>query len=85
MAGIIYALCTLTALTCAGLLLRSYIRNRYKLLLWSGLCFAVLSLNNILLIFDKMVFTEIDLSTWRLLTALFGPLLLLYGLISKDE
>lgn len=85
MAEIIYTLCALTSLICAWLLLRGYRQNRFRLLLWSGLCFAVLSVNNILLIMDKIVYPDIDLSTWRLTAALIAPLLLLYGLIMEDE
>lgn len=85
MAVIIYTLCALTSLICAWLLLRGYGQNRFRLLLWSGLCFAVLSVNNFLLVMDKIVFPDIDLSTWRLTAALIAPLLLLYGLIMEDE
>lgn len=81
MAGLFYALCTLTALFCAWLLLRGYCRSRYKLLLWGGLCFLGLTLNNALLVADKLVFPEVNLFTWRLLCALFAMLVLLYGLI----
>lgn len=86
MTEIIYTLCAITSLVCAWLLLRGYSRNKSRLLLWSGLCFAVLTLNSVLVILDKIVFpTTPDLSTWRLLVALFAPLLLLYGLIIEDE
>lgn len=85
MKELIYTLCALTSLTCAWLLLRSYFRNMHKVLLWSGLCFVGLSVNNVLLVLDKIVFPSIDLSTWRLVMALVGPLLLLYGLIWEDE
>ncbi len=86
MAEIIYALCTLTAFMCAWLLLRSYRRNRHRLLLWSGLCFTVLSANNLLLVLDRTIFADtIDLSTCRLLTALVALLPLLYGLIWEQE
>jgi hypothetical protein len=86
MAELIYTLCALTSATCAWLLLRGYAQNRYRLLFWSGLCFAGLTVNNLLLILDKVVFpTAIDLSTWRLVAALLAPMLLLYGLISEDE
>jgi len=80
MAGVIYGLCALTALLCAWLLLQAYRRSRYKLLLWSGLCFAGLTLNNILLIVDKLVVTY-DLAIWRSATALVALMVLLYGLI----
>jgi hypothetical protein len=78
---IIYTLCALTAATCAYLLLRGYFAQRDRLLLWSGLCFAGLTVNNLLLILDRMVFTGIDMSTWRLGIALASVVLLLYGLI----
>ena len=81
MAGVIYGLCALTALLCAWLLLQAYRRSRYKLLLWSGLCFAVLTLNNILLIVDKLFVPFYDLSIWRSTTALMALMILLYGLI----
>lgn len=49
MSAVIYGLCTAAALVCTCLLLRAYVRNRYRLLLWSGLCFTGLTLNNLLL------------------------------------
>ena len=81
MAGVVYMLCALTALLCATLLLRTYRRSRYRLLLWSGLCFVGLTLNNLLLVIDKLIVLWLDLSTWRLVPALLGMLVLLYGLI----
>ena len=62
MAAIIYSLCALTALGCALLLLRGYRRSRYRLLLWSGLCFAGLTVNNLLLVIDKVALPDGDLS-----------------------
>jgi len=86
MASVIYALCALTAMLCTWLLLRSYKRNGYRLLLWSGLCFAGMSINNFLLILDRVVFPQtVDLSTWRMLSALVALLPLLYGLIWEDK
>ncbi|HYJ17187.1 MAG TPA: DUF5985 family protein [Candidatus Limnocylindria bacterium] len=81
MAEAFYALCTVTALFCSLLLLRGYFRTRYKLLLWGGLCFLGLTLNNALLVADKLLFPEVNLFTWRLLSALLAMLVLLYGLI----
>lgn len=85
MVGLIYSLCALTALLCAWLLLRAYRRNGYKLLLWSGLCFAGLTLNNALLIVDKFLVTYVDLSAWRLILAVAATLVFLYGLIWDSE
>ncbi|HZG42859.1 MAG TPA: DUF5985 family protein [Longimicrobium sp.] len=81
MATLVYALCALTSLACAVLLLRGYARNRVRLLLWSGLCFTGLALNNIILLVDMRVVPEIDLSVWRTLPALAGIVILLYGLV----
>ena len=85
MAETIYSLCTLTSLACAWLLLRSYRRTGHRLLFWSGLCFAGMTLNNLLLLLDKLALPDVDLSTLRLTTALVALLLLLYGLIYEKE
>jgi hypothetical protein len=81
----IYILCTLTSLACAGLLFASYRRTRYRLLFWSGSCFAVMTVNNLFLVLDKVVFPDIDFLTARLVTALLALALLLYGLIYEKE
>jgi hypothetical protein len=81
MATLVYALCALTSLACAVLLLRGYLRSRARLLLWSGLCFAGLAANNVLLLIDKRVVPTMDLSLWRSLPALAGVAVLLYGLV----
>ena len=50
-----------------------------------SLCFAGLSVNNLLLVLDRIVYaTSMDLSTWRLVAALVALLPLLYGLIWED-
>lgn len=85
MVKVIYALCTLTSLTCAWMLLRRFMHNRYRLLFWSGLCFVGLSINNILTTLDSLLPPEPDLLTWRLATGLLAVLLLLYGLIWEGE
>ena len=85
MAVAIYSLCTLTALVCAYLLLQAYRRGGYRLLLWSGLCFAGLTLNNVLLVVDKIVLPLIDLSVPRTAVALASMTVLLYGLIWDTE
>ena len=80
-AAIIYGLCSLTALVCSYLLLQAYWRGGYRLLLWSGLCFVGLTINNLLLVLDKLVFPDVDLSFWRASSALLAMAVLLYGLI----
>lgn len=85
MAGVIYGLCAVTAATCTWLLLVAWYRGRYRLLLWAGLCFAGLTLNNLLVVADKVVFPHIDFSLWRTGVALLSMAILLYGLIWDAE
>lgn len=80
-AAAVYVLCALTALVCAVLLFQAWLRTRLPLLFWSGLCFAGLTVSNVLLIVDLMVVPQVDLFVWRNLTALVSIALLLYGLI----
>lgn len=85
MAAVIYLLCALTCLTCFGLLFRAWRSSRTHLLFWSALCFAGLSINNFLLVVDRLVLPAVDLSTWRLATGLVALLLLLFGLIWEED
>ena len=85
MAAIVYLLCAATSLACAVLLLRGYRQNGVRLLLWSGLCFIGLALNNALLFIDLELLPERDLFTVRTIPALAGLLLLLYGLIWEER
>lgn len=84
-AAVIYSLCAVMAAVCAYLLLQAYRRGGYRLLLWSGLCFAGLTINNLLLVCDKLVFPDIDFSFWRNLSMLLSMAVLLYGLIWDTE
>jgi hypothetical protein len=77
----VYILGTLTTLACTVLLLRGYARAKKRLLLWSGLCFAGLTISNILVFVDLVVIPDVDLYLWRLIVAAISMALLLYGLI----
>ena len=85
MAAVIYALCAITSLVAAALLWREHARTRYRILFWSALCFAGLTVNNVLLVLDRLVFTDIDLTLLRLTAAAVAMLLLLFGLIWESE
>lgn len=85
MALSVYLLCCITSLACAVLLLRGYRQSGVRLLLWSGLCFVGLALNNILLVVDTHIMPSTDLSIARSLPSLVGVSLLLYGLIWEAE
>lgn len=77
----LYILTILTTLFCTVLLLRAWLRVRKGLLLWSGLCFAGLTIDNVLVLGDMVLFRSIDLYTYRLLSAAISISLLLFGLI----
>ena len=86
MAALIYSLCALTSFACFFLLWRGYRKSGIRLLFWSSMCFALVTLNNALLVIDKVVFpVEVDLKTWRLAFALAAVLLILFGLIWEED
>jgi hypothetical protein len=85
MANLIYALCALTSIACALLLLRGYAQSGARLLLWSGLCFAGLAVNNVVLFVDMRIVPEVDLSVWRSIPALVGIAFLIYGLVWDSQ
>lgn len=80
----VYTSCAITSVLCAWLLLRFYHETRYRLLLWSGLCFAGLAMSNLVLVIDKLMFTQINFGPYRLLITLVALMLLMYGLIFEE-
>jgi hypothetical protein len=85
MPEVVYVSGALLSALCAVLLLRAWARSRHRLLLWSGLCFVGLSINNGLLLVDRVVLPDADLSTVRLVPAVVGLALLLWGLLWEVE
>jgi cytochrome bd-type quinol oxidase subunit 2 len=85
LSSVVYILGALVSLACALLLLRGYRRGRKRLLLWSGLCFAMLTISNGLVFVDFIVLPEIDLTLWRLATSAMALVLLLFGLIWESD
>jgi len=85
MAATVYVLGTLVTLLCAVLLLRGYLRGHSRLLLWSALCFAALTISNALLFLDLILIHHINLYVWRLGSGALGMCLLLYGLIWESQ
>jgi hypothetical protein len=82
---VIYVLCLLAAALCTWLLLRGYWRTRARLLQWSGLCFAFLSLNAVAVILDMLVVAGTDLQLFRHAASLAAVGTLLIGLIWEAE
>lgn len=85
MAEVVYVLCALTSAACATLLLRAFRGSRNRLLLWTGLCFVGLAVNNLVLVVDEMLIDSVDLSTWRVVPAAIGMTILVFGLVSEAE
>jgi hypothetical protein len=83
MAQIVYVLCGLTSVLCAGLLYRQYRSSCAPLLFWSTWCFVCLALTNVLLFVDLVLFPEIDMLYVRSVLTLTGMLMLIYGLIRE--
>lgn len=82
-ATIVYLLCLLASAACAWLLVRSYLRNRTKLLLWSAACFVLLALNNLFVVADMLLFPGFDLTLFRSLSSLAAVSMLLYGFVAE--
>ena len=77
----VYMLCSFAALGCAALLVRGYLRSRARLLLWSAVCFSFLTLSNVLVVLDLLMFPEISLFWLRNLCTLVGMGIMLWGLV----
>ena len=81
MTGGVYLLCAATCLLCAVMLLRGYARTHVRLLLWSGLCFLGLMLDNVMLYVDVVMVPDVSLTIVRKVPGLIGISLLLFGLV----
>jgi hypothetical protein len=78
---LVYILCAITALSCTLLLLRAWLAQRVRLLLWSAVCFLGLTIENVLLFVDMIILPEIDLAMLRNAIALAGLMCLVLALI----
>jgi hypothetical protein len=67
------------------LLFRGYARTGVRLLFWSGLCFAGLMLDNLVLYIDLVVVPDVSLQVWRKLPGLIGIMLLVFGLVWESK
>jgi hypothetical protein len=83
--GGVYILCSATCLLCAVMLFRGYSRSGVRLLFWSGLCFAFLVLENLMLYVDVIMVPDFSLVLWRSLPGLVALVLLLIGLIWESK
>jgi Family of unknown function (DUF5985) len=80
--AMVYALCFVTSAVCGWLLVRSFRRNRSRLLLWSAACFVLLAVNNLLVVLDLVFLPpDIDLTPLRAASSLAAVSVLLFGFI----
>jgi hypothetical protein len=80
----VYVLCAGTALLCAGLLLRGYWTSGARLLLWCGLFFVAMTVENVILFVDLAVLADdVSLLAYRRAVALAGAIILIYGLSNE--
>lgn len=83
----IYVLCAFAALLCAILLGLGARRVRSRMLVWSAICFGLLTLANIVLVLDFVVFPGPDVRLWpvRQGLSLLAVGALIYGLIMEER
>jgi hypothetical protein len=81
----IYILCLLASAGCAFLLIRSYLRNGTRLLLWSAGCFVLIALNNLLVATDILLLPTVDLLPLRRIASLAAVSLLLFGFVWETD
>lgn len=81
----IYTLCAVAAGFCAWLLLRAYRASRARLLAWSSLCFAILAVNNVVLVVDLVLLPAVNLFVIRNVSALLAIGAMLYGLVYDER
>jgi uncharacterized membrane protein len=77
----IYLLCFATSTVCAFLLVRSYRASRVRLLLWVAICFVLLAVNNLFVVFDVLFLPAIDLVPFRQMASFSAVAVLLFGFV----
>jgi len=79
---LVYLLCFATSAACAFLLARSCVMSGSRMLFWSALCFALLAVVNLVVIFDLVIYPDaVDLRPIRLWLTLLAIIVLLFGFI----
>ena len=80
--AVVYGLCLLASLLCAGLLIRAWTKARTRLLLWTAISFGFLALNNLLLVVDLVLLpTQVELWWPRQLALVAAIGVLVYAFV----
>jgi heme A synthase len=83
--ALVYGLCLLASLACAGLLLRAWRQSRSRLLFWTAAAFVFLAINNLVLVGDMVIFPAVDLSPYRIAAHLGAVAVLLYAFVWEGQ
>lgn len=83
--ALVYMFCFITCAVCAVLLVRSWFKTRTRLLLWVAISFTFLAVNNFFLFADTTLLPDVDLSSFRVLSAVIGVSILIFGLVWEAE
>jgi hypothetical protein len=83
--ALVYALCVITCVGCALLLLRAWLKTRVRLLMWAAAAFTLLAFNNFFLFADVILLPDIDLSAYRFGAAILGVATMIVGFIWESE
>lgn len=81
----VYLLCILTSAACTFLLLRSYLDSRAKLLLWTAICFLLLTINNLVLFIDVILLPSVNLLPLRHFASVGAISVLVAGFIWEAD
>lgn len=82
---VVYALCLVASVICAGLLIQTWLRTRSKLLFWTALGFGLLAVNNLLLFADMVIFPMVDLWPYRQAALALAIGVFFYGFVWEIE
>jgi len=83
--ALVYMFFFVTCAVCAGLLVRSWLKTRTRLILWIAISFVLLAANKFCLFADTTLFPGLDLSGYRTVSALAAAAVLIFGLIWEAE
>ena len=82
---LVFLLCFVTSVACAGLLIRSYTRTNRRFLLWCAMSFALFAVNSTLSLIDIYWPPPGNLMAYRKAAALGAVLVLIYGFMWEVE
>jgi hypothetical protein len=82
---LVYSLGAIASIICAALLVRAYLRTRTRLILWTAVCFVLLSINATLVFIDIFWPHSGNLLPYRQTVSLSALLVLIYGFLWEAE